>query len=46
VRRLEQVFQIIEEKSEGIECKAIQGIIEEGQEILQESGTAELWMAG
>jgi len=36
VKRLEQVFQIVGERPEGVECKAIQGIIEEGQEILQE----------
>jgi ferritin-like metal-binding protein YciE len=35
VKRLEQVFQIVGERPEGVECKAIQGIIEEGQEILQ-----------
>src|SRR5215216_4903109 len=35
VKRLEQVFQIVGEQPEGVECKAIQGIIEEGQEILQ-----------
>ena len=36
VRRLEQIFEIVGAKPEGIPCKAIQGIIEEGQEILQE----------
>src|SRR3954462_2052684 len=36
VKRLEQVFQIVGEQPEGVECKAIQGIIEEGQEILGE----------
>ena len=36
VKRLEQVFQIVGERPEGVECKAIQGIIEEGQEILRE----------
>src|SRR6478736_4228139 len=35
VKRLEQVFQLVGERPEGVECKAIQGIIEEGQEILQ-----------
>ena len=33
VKRLEQVFEIVGEKPEGVECKAIQGIIAEGQEI-------------
>ncbi len=36
VKRLEQVFQLIGEQPAGIECKAIQGIIEEGQEVLKE----------
>src|SRR3712207_6479891 len=36
VKRLEQVFQLLGETPAGVECKAIQGIIEEGQEILQE----------
>src|SRR3954469_16485768 len=35
VKRLEQVFQFVGERPEGVECKAIQGIIEEGQEVLQ-----------
>lgn len=36
VKRVEQVFQLMGEKPAGVECKAIQGIIEEGQEIMQE----------
>jgi ferritin-like metal-binding protein YciE len=36
VKRLEQVFQILGERPEGVECKAIQGILAEGQEILEE----------
>jgi len=36
VKRLEQVFQLLGEKPAGVECKAIQGIIEDGQEILEE----------
>ena len=35
LKRLEQVFQSVGERPEGVECKAIQGIIEEGQEILR-----------
>jgi ferritin-like metal-binding protein YciE len=46
VRRLEQVFQIIGEKPQGIECKAIQGIIEEGQEVLKEFSGGEALDAG
>ena len=36
VKRLEQVFQIVGEKPSGVECKAIQGLIEEGEEIVRE----------
>jgi ferritin-like metal-binding protein YciE len=46
VKRLEQVFQIVGEKPEGVECKAIQGIIEEGQEILQAFRDGEALDAG
>ncbi|CAH0201855.1 ferritin-like domain-containing protein [Chryseobacterium sp. Bi04] len=42
VKRLEKVFQLIEEKPEKKECKAIKGIIEEGEEVIKttEEGTA------
>jgi ferritin-like metal-binding protein YciE len=46
VKRLEQVFEIVGEKPEGVECKAIQGIIEEGQEILQAFRDGEALDAG
>jgi ferritin-like metal-binding protein YciE len=46
VRRLEQVFEMVGEKPEGIPCKAIQGIIEEGQDILQEFRDGEALDAG
>ena len=36
VKRLEQVFQLVNERPEGVPCRAIQGIIEEGQEVLRE----------
>src|SRR6185312_9589060 len=36
VSRLEQVFELIEEKAQGKKCAAIEGIIEEGQEIMKE----------
>ena len=35
VKRLEQVFQLIGERPEGVPCKAIQGILAEGQEVLR-----------
>ncbi|WP_201864018.1 YciE/YciF ferroxidase family protein [Microvirga soli] len=46
VKRLEKVFQLLGEKPAGVECKAIQGIIEEGQEILQEFSGGEALDAG
>ena len=46
VRRLEQIFEMVGEKPEGIPCKAIQGIIEEGQEILQAFEDGEALDAG
>jgi len=33
VRRLEQVFKLVGEQPQGVSCKAIQGIIEEAQEV-------------
>ena len=36
VQRLEKVFQLIEEPAKGKKCAAIEGIIEEGQEIMAE----------
>ena len=36
VSRLEQVFEMIDEKPQGKKCPAIDGIIEEGQEIAKE----------
>jgi ferritin-like metal-binding protein YciE len=36
ISRLEQVFEILEKKPQGKKCAAIEGIIEEGQEIAKE----------
>jgi ferritin-like metal-binding protein YciE len=36
IDRLEQVFALIEEKPQGKKCAAIEGILEEGQEITKE----------
>ena len=46
VKRLEEVFQILGERPEGVACKAIQGIIEEGQEVLDEFRDGEALDAG
>ena len=36
IERLEQVFELIEEKAQGKKCAAIEGILEEGQEIIKD----------
>ena len=46
VKRLEQVFQLVGEKPEGVECKAILGIIAEGDEVSQEFKGGEALDAG
>jgi ferritin-like metal-binding protein YciE len=46
VSRLDEVFKIIGEKSQGVECKAIKGIIDEGDEIIEEFQGGEALDAG
>jgi ferritin-like metal-binding protein YciE len=46
VRRLERVFKLLGEQPQGITCKAIQGIIEEGQEVQKEFAGGEALDAG
>ena len=36
ISRLEQVFELIDQKPQGKKCAAIDGILEEGQEIIKE----------
>ncbi len=36
IERLEQVFEIIEQPARGKKCDAIEGILDEGKEIMQE----------
>jgi ferritin-like metal-binding protein YciE len=40
------VFKLLGEKSEGVECKAILGIIAEGDEVIEEFGGGEAIDAG
>src|SRR5580700_6255400 len=43
VRRLERVFEIIDEKPRTKKCKAMQGLIAEGEELIsEEAGDAAL----
>src|SRR4028119_458325 len=46
VRRLDQIFQQLGGRAEGMQCKAIQGIIEEGEEVLQQFSGGEASDAG
>ncbi len=36
ISRLEQVFELIDQKPQGKKCAAIEGILEEGQEIIKD----------
>ena len=42
VARLEQVFENIGQKARSKPCKAMQGLVAEGQEVLQEEGADEI----
>ena len=46
VKRLEQVFELLGEKANGVKCHAIEGIIKEGEEIMSEVKDAETLDAG
>lgn len=46
IERLEQVFELIDEKPQGKKCAAIEGILEEGQEIIKEYKDAPALDAG
>ena len=42
VRRLEQIFQSLGQTARGKKCKGMEGLIEEGKEILEEEGAPEV----
>ena len=46
VKRLEQVFEALDEKPNGKTCRAMKGLIEEGSEILQQDGEESVLDAG
>jgi ferritin-like metal-binding protein YciE len=46
VQRLEQIFEALGESPEGETCEATQGLIREGQEVLEASGDADVIDAG
>lgn len=46
ITRLDRVFDILGEHSGGVKCRAMEGLIEEGQEILDEEGNEAVIDAG
>ncbi len=46
IRRLEQVFEIMGQKPEGVRCEGILGIIKEGQAMTDEFADGEAFEAG
>lgn len=46
IKRLDQVFKLLGQKPEGVECKAIEGIIAEGGEVIEAFGGGEAIDAG
>lgn len=46
IDRLERVFEIIDKKASGKPCEAMQGLVEEGKEVMEEFGESEALDAG
>jgi ferritin-like metal-binding protein YciE len=46
IRRLEQIFELLDQKPEAIPCEAIQGLIKEGDEVRDEFAGGEALDAG
>jgi ferritin-like metal-binding protein YciE len=46
VERLDEIFEALDEKATGKTCKAMQGLIEEGSEMLEEEGEESVIDAG
>ena len=46
VSRLERIFEELGEKPKGKKCKAMQGLIEEGKEMIEEDASEEVMDAG
>jgi ferritin-like metal-binding protein YciE len=46
VERLEQVFELLGKRARGEPCEAIQGLIEEGKEIMEEAEVPDVMDAG
>ncbi|MCG7392005.1 ferritin-like domain-containing protein [Microvirga sp. ACRRW] len=46
IERLEQVFQILGKAARGVQCEAINGIIDEGKELMEDFAESEALDAG
>jgi len=46
VQRLEQIFERLDESPKGKKCKGMEGLIEEGKELLEEDASPEVLDAG
>lgn len=46
IENLERVFELLDLKPRGVTCEAIEGILEEGKEIMEEAGDADTRDAG
>jgi ferritin-like metal-binding protein YciE len=46
VQRLEKIFQELDESPRGKKCKGMEGLIEEGKELIQQDADAEVLDAG
>jgi ferritin-like metal-binding protein YciE len=46
VERLERVFQLLDKPARGEACEAIEGLIEEGEEVMQKAKTSPVGDAG
>ena len=46
VQRLEQIFEELDESPKGKKCKAMEGLIEEGEELMEEDAEPEVMDAG
>jgi len=46
IKRLEQIFDQLDESPKGKKCKAMEGLIEEGKELMQEDAEPEVLDAG
>jgi ferritin-like metal-binding protein YciE len=46
IERLEQVFEMMDKRARGKTCEAVQGLIEEGKEVMEEAEPGDVMDAG